>query len=334
MLNKKNGDRIVYLDIYRGIGIIFMIMGHIWFGSYFDKFIHAFHMPMFFFISCFFYRKSKLGEVTKSKFKSLLIPYVIWGVFNVFLASMIDGVFYKNAIVHLLWINTDGLMDIGAIWFLTALFFSNVIYSIINYLSKEVWKLNIVIFLTSFTGIFLAKYSPVRLPWALDVALVGVGFMHIGRLVYERKSKYFVQRVMRLKWYEFLFISVVTTIMIFINGYINLRTGEYSCICLFWINALLSILILFNFSKRLCEFSISNVIINHIKEIVSYIGRYSITFLCLNQITIKIVVHFFDFLPILLSKIFILITTIIILCIVNYFINLTKFRVVIGIQKK
>lgn len=51
----KNG-RIDSIDIFRGIGIIIMVMGHIGFGSIFDHLIHAFHMPMFYFISGMFFK--------------------------------------------------------------------------------------------------------------------------------------------------------------------------------------------------------------------------------------------------------------------------------------
>ena len=51
-----------YIDIYRAFGIILMVMGHIGFGGKFDKFIHAFHMPMFFFISCLLYTSDAADE--------------------------------------------------------------------------------------------------------------------------------------------------------------------------------------------------------------------------------------------------------------------------------
>lgn len=50
--------RVEYVDLFRGIGIIIMIMGHIGFGRLFDHYIHAFHMPMFFFASGYFFKKS------------------------------------------------------------------------------------------------------------------------------------------------------------------------------------------------------------------------------------------------------------------------------------
>ena len=73
--------RMDYIDIYRAFGIILMVMGHIGFGGKFDKFIHAFHMPMFFFISGFFY-KEKVVDMRKyiiNKAKKLMIPYFVFG---------------------------------------------------------------------------------------------------------------------------------------------------------------------------------------------------------------------------------------------------------------
>ena len=60
MNNNSHAERLDYIDIFRALGIILMVMGHIGFGSKFDKFIHAFHMPMFFWISGFFHKKEIL----------------------------------------------------------------------------------------------------------------------------------------------------------------------------------------------------------------------------------------------------------------------------------
>ena len=51
MCERNYTNRIEYIDYYRAIGIVMMVMGHIGFGATFDKFIHAFHMPMFFLVS-------------------------------------------------------------------------------------------------------------------------------------------------------------------------------------------------------------------------------------------------------------------------------------------
>ena len=73
--------RIDYIDVFRALGIILMIMGHIKFGGYFDKWIHAFHMPMFFFVSgWFFNRKQNVGRQILKKTRTLLIPYVVFAI--------------------------------------------------------------------------------------------------------------------------------------------------------------------------------------------------------------------------------------------------------------
>lgn len=64
-----------------------MIMGHIGFGGCFNYWIHAFHMPMFYIISGFLYKKKSTSfyEITVKKAKSLLIPYFIFGVIHYFI---------------------------------------------------------------------------------------------------------------------------------------------------------------------------------------------------------------------------------------------------------
>ena len=47
--------RVDYVDIFRGIGIILMILGHMSFATtQFDHYIHAFHMPLFYFLQKYF----------------------------------------------------------------------------------------------------------------------------------------------------------------------------------------------------------------------------------------------------------------------------------------
>ena len=60
-----------------------MVMGHIGYGQVFDKFIHAFHMPMFFLISGALFKKTNqysTGQYIRKKSKSLLLPYVVLGL--------------------------------------------------------------------------------------------------------------------------------------------------------------------------------------------------------------------------------------------------------------
>lgn len=84
-LDRQTG-RIEYIDIFRAFGIILMVMGHVMFGRSFDYFIHAFHMPMFFFVSGFLYKNNDIPFLMFlwKKAKSLLIPYYVFGFLHFF----------------------------------------------------------------------------------------------------------------------------------------------------------------------------------------------------------------------------------------------------------
>ena len=94
MENTMNGQslskqvRIDYIDLFRAFGIILMIMGHIKFGGNFDKWIHAFHMPTFFFVSGWFYKlKKNVGHQIIRKIKTLLLPYIIFELLQWFVVT-------------------------------------------------------------------------------------------------------------------------------------------------------------------------------------------------------------------------------------------------------
>lgn len=76
----KDTRRIGYIDVYRGFGIIFMLMGHVGFGEKFDYWVHAFHMPMWFIVSGYFFTGKETGRAyIKKKIMQLLVPYFSFG---------------------------------------------------------------------------------------------------------------------------------------------------------------------------------------------------------------------------------------------------------------
>ena len=72
-------------------------------------------------------------------------------------------------------------------------------------------------------------------------------------------------------------------VSIYLNDEVNMRQGIYHFIPLFWANAILAIILLMNISIRLDAKYANNILINFLK----YVGKYSIVFLCLNQLVIR-----------------------------------------------
>lgn len=70
------------IDYIKGIGIVFMVMGHA--GAPFTSFLYLFHMAIFFIASGYCYNKDNAsnGQDTLNyivrKIRNLWLPYVLW----------------------------------------------------------------------------------------------------------------------------------------------------------------------------------------------------------------------------------------------------------------
>lgn len=327
--------RIDYIDVFKSFGIIAMVMGHIGYGTAFDHWIHAFHMPMFFWISGFLFNPKTVisfGALVRKKVKSLLYPYVFFGLGHFLL--MVVGQIVMGAeidwqpLLHLLWVNTDGLPICGALWFLTALFFADLLFFLLHrYIPSDGLKA-LIISILALTGNFSRSIFPFTLPFALGPCLVGIGLYHIGYLCRKYESRKAVHFAMHLPLLPNILLGIVTTVLIFINGYINMRTETYAMIPLFWINAILSVVVGINFAKLIYP-----KIQNHwIGKWLVGLGRNSIVYVCLNQIVILAcyMVVFMLGLAMLLSKILIFVVTFLALWYIGKFFMNSKWKILMG----
>ncbi|MBT9827452.1 acyltransferase family protein, partial [Enterocloster bolteae] len=325
--SRAEQSRAEHIDNFRAFGIILMVMGHIGFGRHFDKFIHAFHMPMFFIVSGMFLSiKDEPSIFMKKKVKSLLLPYAFFGLFHygVWIIQNWPEV-DAGPLSHLLFINTDELPLAGALWFLTALFFAEIIYYLIcKYVSSGTVQHLVVVAFAAF-GCFATTVLPFRLPYALDSALVGVGLMHIGCMYKKHKEN--LHWIEELKVHEYLILGIITTVLIFVNGYINMRTGSYSIIPLFWINTVLATAVGINLAKYLVT-----VAPQWLRNYLASMGKNSIVYLCLNQLVILVVSHVLLMLALvsIVIKCLILINSLVGLLVLEKVIMNTKLKAVMG----
>lgn len=311
-------SRLDYIDVFRSLGILAMIMGHIGFGERFDYFIHAFHIPMFFFISGFFYRKKccSISKYIQRKAKSLLIPYISFGIVHYLAALILDG-FSITPLIHLFTINTDGLPIAGALWFLTALFFTDIIYFLIDR-----WNTKWLIIPLVFIGSFADQVLPYQLPWALSASFVGLGLYWFGEMSKKYEDK--LKKLLNMNWWQILFVGAGTSGLIFVNGYINMRVGTYAFIPLFWINALLSIYLGISISKLICK--------TEKIALLTSIGRNSIVYVCLNQVVIRVLLKLLGYflMPTILLRLLTLALSVLILHWLSLLFTKTKLKVFIG----
>ncbi|MFL1695966.1 acyltransferase family protein [Weissella kandleri] len=176
--------RILAFDITRAMTIFLVIVGHSmngWDHPLLSNLIFAINLPVFFFISGYFYRYKSISQTIKTGFNNLILPYFV-------VATLIVGLnFLKESLHHQAWnwgllvpyfygngasVTTPGNYDIvphmGAIWFLLMMFLANIIFQLLMRLKSPVSQV-IGVLIAVLLGIWVANRF--ALPWTLQSAL-------------------------------------------------------------------------------------------------------------------------------------------------------------------
>lgn len=191
-------DRIEYIDIAKGLGIILVIIGHSHCPEEIRKFIYFFHMPFFFFISGFLIsRARRFHEFLIDRIRYILVPYYLLAFISIVFSFFIsrhygNNLDVTNAILNVFKMGFGMKADLetiynGPLWFLPCLFYVQVFGYLILKIENDLTKMLIVIIL-SVSGILLPAASPI----GLGGALIALSFWFIG---YQVKRQNLLQKI-------------------------------------------------------------------------------------------------------------------------------------------
>lgn len=273
--------RIDYVDVFRGIGIIFMILGHMSFVTpHFDHYIHAFHMPMFYFASGLFFKTNlRITTYLKKLTRQIILPYVFFATIFSFIVVFRGEDTLQNVLSQVLTINNNGFPIAGALWFLTSFYFSQVILYILKKKINDDIVLTPIVVLALIVGINFSKLFATRLYLSLDTSFVGLALIFLGYIV---KKYNLLERLTSDRIGLTIILFLINCFLIMKTSYVNMRADIYPSTILFLINAVMSFLVYLNTSK---------IIINYLsktkfKKMLTVMGKNSIVSLCLNQFVI------------------------------------------------
>ena len=290
----SNNPRNQTVDVLKGIGILLMIFDHVRFGHYSHYIIQSFHMPLFMILSGYMYKTDSFSVFFKKKTKSLLKPYLFWGLlfFVLFIPyGLLSHQSAKNQLIGFVLFptNMEKMHFSAPLWFLPALFWTILLYLVVDKITKNRKSIKLIaILLLTVLGYILSKIGPQYLPFAFGPALFSVSFFYFGDIL----KQYPLYR------FQLILIPVFLAgclFMIKINGYTDLRSTTYGIFPLFIVTGILVTLCLWNVIERLNQHGLGNIAIS---RAVAYIGRFSMTYLCLNYFFITATKwgfnHFFE----------------------------------------
>ncbi|MGA2967696.1 MAG: acyltransferase family protein [Candidatus Levyibacteriota bacterium] len=256
-------ERVHWIDISRGIGIIFIIYAHMLGSHDFRYLFYAFHIPLFFFLSGLVYDHKKYGNFftfLKKSAKRLLVPYfifafifyVLWLVglktYNLFSPAVIKqflSIFYGNS--------NNGLMVFNdVLWFLPTLFVTRILFAVVAQLFSKTRSLIFVLLCFSVFGYLLSVFaSNIKLPFGAETAISAVVFYGVGFL--WNNSEKAKSLLFKYKYLLFVLLLIVGAFVstIDFNTYgqqIDMRLGHLNNYFSFYIAAFSGIFAWISFS--------------------------------------------------------------------------------------
>lgn len=311
----SKNQRIEWIDIAKGIGIILVVLGHcVVKTDYVHKFIFSFHMPLFFILSgyCFHAEKySGIKEVFLKKAIALLVPYFKFVLLGLIVTLIIpgwrEGLSLKGILTDL-YLGYPSTVHITSIWYLVSLYGISVVFYILYLWAKKTER-NIIIYIgvvlsgmagyaiyiiKSLTGVSdntaeVASQIALpggRLPLTIDASLMALVFFALG--VWIRKKK--MLEFLTFKGiYAIIGFALTTLLGVFLNVRVNIHGCSYGNILYFFACALSGTIMVICLSQLLSE-NKSNIV-NQVKKILLYYGKNSLFMFAMQSLFIHLFVY-------------------------------------------
>lgn len=291
-------ERVDWIDVAKGIGMILVIMGH---TIQLDvvRPIYAFHMPLFFFLSGLLLVPDKIGDFpsfTIRKTVQILRPWFIILLMSTVVCLLIpewrEQLTRDNILKDLYLVNTNTFQN-SSIWYLPCFFFALVFYYIMNMVFKHNTA-SVCVFIAFALSLFFLKPAmeavsiPTgRLPFKMDSALLATVFIATASW-YRQQIFEYVKSKANIKW---LFLAgLITAITTVGNGWANMNSLDFGRVCmLYYPIAFVGIFFVCVTAEYICkqEFQL-------IKRVLIFYGKNSLIIFGFQSLYIRLYLFFFN----------------------------------------
>lgn len=227
-------ERIVWVDYAKSIGIFSVVLAHTPLYGPVQDWIYVFHMPLFFFLSGYLFSFGRHGSVrsfARVRFRQLMVPYVSFNVLSYLVwltvlrhyGSGADScVPWWSPLLNAFMGNGDRMAHNVPLWFFMCLYVVEMAYWVF-FRNPSRRLASAAFFLVS--GYAVSAFCPVRLPFSIGTALVGIVFYAAGQWWREHG----VRRSPAMALAAF----IITLAVACLNGRINMHVNYYGDYLLF-----------------------------------------------------------------------------------------------------
>lgn len=282
-----DNKRLDYIDMVKGIGMFFVVLGHMQDITTITRvWISSFHMPLFFIVSGILMaikneEKKDIKETIKKKWRGIMIPYM-WFSLIYFLIDILNVLIIKNIDVRTFVVDTISSVTfygMSVLWFLPALFLGSIGF------------------------LFLCKKIPARVNYFLLVV--------IALVAYQAK------RIIEAKIYnahanDLLIVSLIHIVYIFLRAAIAMSFIGYAYYFQLFIDAsseklrflnnkiicvaLGIVMVIVNYILAMINecVDLNNIILNNVAlyYLAAFVGVYGIILICKGLPAIPVITYF------------------------------------------
>jgi len=278
--DREPGQRIKWLDICKGILVLFVLLSHSRAPTMYSRFFSGFFLTMFFFVSGYtFSTKQSFKLFIINKAKRLLVPFLAMGSIKLLVACVFQNENFLDRIKGLLF-QISGYND--DLWFIGCLLSSSLIFYCIVKISEHTNKrflvpvLSIIISLIGWVLIIAFK---AKLPWQAENACIMTLYMMLG-YQYKRLDKKIIDFI-ESKFTVGVCATIYCLFAILLENDVNIHRGIYSMYTPHIIMTLLSIPVLIVLSKKIEKFCVGG------GNLLQYIGKNSLFLYAFENYVIK-----------------------------------------------
>lgn len=277
--------RKIWIDVYKGILIICVVLGHEIDAT---RFVYWFHMPLFFAISGYFIKVSpNIVEWFKSKICRIMVPYFFFFIFITLIG--LNDRFSLKQIVKLLYGGRMNTGVVGVWWYPTCFLLTLLIVQLlIKYFDKKKQLLiSIIMYAIGMAEWYFLLPKDVnnygvlhKLPWNIDVCLCATLFMIMGyycKTITDRIiQKRFVEKISVFCGAVFVIVLLILSFNIKVASFnVDMKYAQYGNPVLFLVFP-----ILFGVVLLLISDAISNL--KFLNTAISTLGYHSMSIMYLH----------------------------------------------------